>query len=121
MIGSHNDATHPADGQANESFLNFVMQLEDSPTTIPDFVVASYLQSAGFEANDPRLVRLMSLAGQKFIAEILNDALQQYRAKHTSAPNKKQNKEKKPVLTMEDLSQSLSDHGINCVKTPYSF
>lgn len=34
----------------------------------------------------------MSLAGQKFIAEILNDALQQYRAKHTSAPNKKQNK-----------------------------
>ena len=82
----------------------------------------------------------MSLAGQKFIAEILNDALQQYRAK-TSGPNKKQNKvsaeylkfirtktsntfheqDKKPVLTMEDLSQSLSDHGINCVKTPYSF
>ncbi|ESN94160.1 hypothetical protein HELRODRAFT_69115 [Helobdella robusta] len=104
--------------EGTESITNFVMQLDETPTIIPDVVTSSFLNSAGFEASDPRLVKLVSLAGQKFIAEIVNDALQHCRVK-SSGQNKKQSKDKKLTLTMEDLSPALADHGIHAVKPPY--
>ena len=96
------------------------------------------MKKAGFVVNDPKLVKILSLASQKFISEIINDCMQYHKIKTSSkstlqllapqtapqksggsnADNKKQ--QNTAVLTIEDLSTVLQDYGIN-VKKPYYF
>ncbi|XP_056417002.1 transcription initiation factor TFIID subunit 10 [Hyla sarda] len=101
--------------------VDFLMQLEDYTPTIPDAVTGYYLNRAGFEASDPRIIRLISLAAQKFISDIANDALQHCKMKGTaSGSSRSKSKDKKYTLTMEDLSPALAEYGIN-VKKPHYF
>ncbi|KAI7797583.1 transcription initiation factor TFIID subunit 10 [Triplophysa rosa] len=100
---------------------DFLMQLEDYTPTIPDAVTGYYLNRAGFEASDPRIIRLISLASQKFISDIANDALQHCKMKGTaSGSSRNKAKDKKYTLTMEDLTPALAEYGVN-VKKPYYF
>lgn len=100
---------------------DFLMQLEDYTPTIPDAVTGYYLNRAGFEASDPRIIRLISLASQKFVSDIANDALQYCKMKGTaSGSSRSKTKDKKYTLTMEDLQPALSEYGVN-VKKPYYF
>ncbi|XP_062854467.1 transcription initiation factor TFIID subunit 10 [Trichomycterus rosablanca] len=100
---------------------DFLMQLEDYTPTIPDAVTGYYLNRAGFEASDPRIIRLISLAAQKFVSDIANDALQHCKMKGTaSGSSRSKTKDKKYTLTMEDLAPALSEYGVN-VKKPYYF
>ncbi|XP_017599905.1 PREDICTED: transcription initiation factor TFIID subunit 10 [Corvus brachyrhynchos] len=88
---------------------------------IPDAVTGYYLNRAGFEASDPRIIRLISLAAQKFISDIANDALQHCKMKGTaSGSSRSKSKDKKYTLTMEDLTPALAEYGIN-VKKPHYF
>ncbi|KAM8975704.1 transcription initiation factor TFIID subunit 10 isoform 2-T2 [Pelodytes ibericus] len=101
--------------------VDFMMQLEDYTPTIPDAVTGYYLNRAGFEASDPRIIRLISLAAQKFISDIANDALQHCKMKGTaSGSSRNKSKDKKYTLTMEDLTPALAEYGIN-VKKPHYF
>jgi len=101
---------------------DFLMQLEDYTPTIPDAVTGYYLNRAGFEASDPRVIRLISLAAQKFISDIAIDALQHCKMKGTASGSSrnKTKQDKKYTLTMEDLAPALSEYGIN-VKKPHYF
>ncbi|XP_037629215.1 transcription initiation factor TFIID subunit 10 [Sebastes umbrosus] len=100
---------------------DFLMQLEEYTPTIPDAVTGYYLNRAGFEASDPRIIRLISLASQKFISDIANDALQYCKMKGTaSGSSRSKTKDKKYTLTMEDLTPALTEYGVN-VKKPYYF
>jgi len=100
---------------------DFVLQLEDYTPTIPDSVTGYYLNRAGFEAADPRIVRLVSLAAQKFVSDVANDALQHCKMRASGQSSKsKQGKDKKYTLTMEDLTPALSEYGIS-VKKPHYF
>jgi len=105
---------------AGEPLADFMTQLEDHPATIPDSVTAYYLNSAGFEATDPRLVRLVSLAAQKFVSDVANDALQHCKMRMSSQAAKKQSRDKQQLtLTMEDLTPALAEYGINVTKPQY--
>ena len=118
---------------------DFCSKLHDVNSTIPDPVILHYMKKAGFVVNDPKLVKIISLASQKFIAEIINDCMQFHKTKTSSkttlqllapqaAPQKSSgsnvnsNKQQTntAVLTIEDLSTVLQDYGIN-VKKPYYF
>ncbi|KAL3217884.1 hypothetical protein MRX96_031990 [Rhipicephalus microplus] len=69
--------------------------------------------------GDPRVVRLVSLAAQKFLSDITNDALQHCKMRG-AGQSKKATKDKRYTLTMEDLTPALQEYGIN-VKKPHYF
>ncbi|XP_061387081.1 transcription initiation factor TFIID subunit 10-like [Musca vetustissima] len=75
------DDLEPAPGEALGELL---MHLEDYTPTVPDAVAEQYLHMAGFEAVDPRIVRIISVTAQKFISDIANDALQHCKTRSNS-------------------------------------
>ncbi|XP_037041938.1 transcription initiation factor TFIID subunit 10-like [Bradysia coprophila] len=105
---------------------DFLVQLEDYTPTVPDAVTSHYLNSSGFETSDPRIVRLISIAAQKFISDVANDALQHCKTRTSNAPSsgshgsaKNPKATKKYTLTMEDLAPALGDYGITARKAYY--
>eukprot|EP01134_Creolimax_fragrantissima_P006209 CFRG6209T1 len=95
--------------------------MDDYVPTIPDAVTNYYLRSAGFDCPDEKVVRIVSMAAQKFIGELAAEALQKQKINQLSANNKaKKAQEKKHVLTMDDLSYVLAHQGI-VVKKPMYF
>jgi len=93
-------------------------QLEDYTPTIPDSVTSHYLSAAGFDTADPRLLRLVSLAAQKFVSDVANDALTHCKMRQANMPSKK-GKEKRYVMTSEDLASALGEQGVTVKKPPY--
>ncbi|XP_071145623.1 transcription initiation factor TFIID subunit 10-like isoform X3 [Mytilus edulis] len=108
-----------SDNRAGGPLTDFVQQLEDYAPTIPDSVTAFYLNRAGFEASDPRITRLVSIAAQKFVSDIANEALQHCKMKSSSGQTKSKGKDKRLTLTMDDLTPALAEYGINVKKPAY--
>jgi transcription initiation factor TFIID subunit 10 len=141
---------------------DFCSELKDINTTLPDSVINHYMRKSGFVVNDNKLVKIISIASQKFISEIVNDVMQHHRLKTKStnllnanaaanaagsgnAANPSSGPQQQAAgsqqqagakssaksaganppapsltLTLEDLSQVLTEYGIN-VKKPYYF
>ncbi|KAL5979900.1 Transcription initiation factor TFIID subunit 10 [Asimina triloba] len=124
----------------------------DYTPTIPDELVEYYLGKSGFQCPDVRLIRLVAVATQKFIAEVAGDALQvigsfsmlvvvsgdntsfftqrlkqtiefwQCNARQAAVvkdKRDKQQKDKRLILTMEDLSKALREYGVNLKHQEY--
>uniref|UniRef100_A0A8C4YDS5 TATA-box binding protein associated factor 10 n=1 Tax=Gopherus evgoodei TaxID=1825980 RepID=A0A8C4YDS5_9SAUR len=93
--------------------VDFLMQLEDyTPTCSVSGCSVAFSDCS---------IRLISLAAQKFISDIANDALQHCKMKGTaSGSSRNKSKDKKYTLTMEDLMPALAEYGIN-VKKPHYF
>ncbi|KAL2938304.1 Transcription initiation factor TFIID subunit 10 [Bienertia sinuspersici] len=90
----------------------FLASLMDYTPTIPDELVEHYLAKSGFQCPDVRLIRLVAVATQKFVSEVATDALQHCKARQSSVvkdKRDKQQKERRLVLTMEDLSRALKE------------
>ncbi|KAH0990294.1 hypothetical protein GBA52_001777 [Prunus armeniaca] len=90
----------------------FLASLMDYTPTIPDELVEHYLAKSGFQCPDVRLIRLVAVATQKFVSEVATDALQQCKARQASVvkdKRDKQQKDKRLILTMEDLSRALRE------------
>ncbi|RZC57146.1 hypothetical protein C5167_004449 [Papaver somniferum] len=140
---------------------DFLASLMDYTPTIPDELVEHYVAKSGFQCPDVRLIRLVAVATQKFIAEVATDALQYIsqpfynfsvlfccnklicfgylhekklltsldadfvhfvsQSRHSKArqsavvKDKKQQKDKRLTLTMDDLSKSLRE----CLRYPH--
>ncbi|BGP17699.1 hypothetical protein JCM10213_005277 [Rhodosporidiobolus nylandii] len=116
--------------------------MDDYKPIIPDEVTDYYLQRSGFDTNDVRVKRLLSLAAQRFISSISADAFQYARARTAAGPGGRVNAanqaaaaaaggtgaagkdgakkgRQRTVLTMEDLSAALKEYGVDASRAPY--
>jgi transcription initiation factor TFIID subunit 10 len=117
--------TSPLDVSGLESLeqvADVLDRVEDYHSVIPDIVTQNILQNAGLNTNDPQITRLISIAAQKFVSDIAFEALQHCKMRgggKEQKKNKEGRKSEKFVLTLEDLSAALQDHGINVRKPQY--
>ncbi|XP_010262057.1 PREDICTED: transcription initiation factor TFIID subunit 10 isoform X2 [Nelumbo nucifera] len=114
----------PSDGRHDDdsALADFLASLMDYTPTIPDELVEHYVAKSGFQCPDVRLIRLVAVATQKFISEVATDALQQCKARQSAAvkdKRDKQQKDKRLILTMEDLSKALHEYGVNVKRQEY--
>ena len=100
---------------ANPDAQALLLALSEHAPAIPDVVVQGFLRRSGFETDDIRVQRLVGLAGQKFMAEIVFDAAKQARDRTqpgTSAPEAVK-------LKVEDIEFALKRAGISSKSPPY--
>ncbi|CAK9148757.1 unnamed protein product [Ilex paraguariensis] len=119
-----NHSQQSSEGRHDEdtALSDFLASLMDYTPTIPDELVEYYLAKSGFQCPDVRLIRLVAVATQKFIAEVATDALQQCKARQAAVvkdKRDKQQKDKRLILTMEDLSKALREYGVNVKHQEY--
>ncbi|KAM0856687.1 hypothetical protein ACQ4PT_048959 [Festuca glaucescens] len=116
--GGSGDGRHDDEAILTE----FLSSLMNYSPTIPDELVEHYLGRSGFHSPDLRLTRLVAVAAQKFVSDIASDSLQHCKAR-VAAPIKdnksKQPKDRRLVLTMDDLSKALLEHGVNLKHPEY--
>ncbi|KZT59899.1 transcription initiation factor IID, TAF10 subunit [Calocera cornea HHB12733] len=113
----------------DRTLAEFMLMLDEYEPVIPAEVTDYYLQQVGFECHDVRLKRLISLAAQKFIADIASDSFQHARIRTNAAPSRlkatgfagtsARNDRTRTVLTMDDLSAALGEYGINTKKPDF--
>ncbi|XP_010438006.1 PREDICTED: transcription initiation factor TFIID subunit 10 [Camelina sativa] len=118
---NHGQQSGEAKHEDDAALTEFLASLMDYTPTIPDDLVEHYLAKSGFQCPDVRLIRLVAVATQKFVADVASDALQHCKARPAPfVKDKKQQKDKRLILTMEDLSKALREYGVN-VKHPEYF
>ena len=94
------------------------------PLQIPDGLTNHYLKLSGIKEPDVRITRLISLAAQSFVAQIAADAHQcATRRVEMQAREKRERgydpKDKRIVMTMEDVSAALGERGVHVRKPQY--
>ncbi|GKU87439.1 hypothetical protein SLE2022_185150 [Rubroshorea leprosula] len=119
-----NHGQQSSDGKHDDdaALSDFLASLMDYTPTIPDELVEHYLAKSGFQCPDVRLTRLVAVATQKFVAEVASDALQHCKARQGAVvkdKREKQQKDKRLILTMEDLSKALRECGVNVKHQEY--
>ncbi|KAI0923799.1 hypothetical protein AcV5_009249 [Taiwanofungus camphoratus] len=117
------------EARKDRTLAEFLLMLDDYEPLIPNEVTDYYLQRVGFECEDVRLKRLLSLAAQKFVSDIAADAYQharirastaggRARANQLSGPASARDKTKTSLM-MEDLSAALAEYGITSRKPDF--
>ena len=98
----------------NEDISNFIQSLDSYDPTIPKEVSQYYLSKSGVNVHDERILKLVSLATDKFMADVIFDSKQ-----YSQLRQRSQNKERKrkavqsaDTLEFQDLVCSLKLRGI---------
>ncbi|KAA6399117.1 MAG: putative transcription initiation factor TFIID subunit [Streblomastix strix] len=94
---------------SNAQFEDFFEGLGNAPSILPDELTDYYLRCAGCECPDIRVRRLIGVAAEKFMSDILGDAYQLSKTRD----------DRPGVLTVQDLSAALNEHGIHIDRPQY--
>jgi hypothetical protein len=72
--------------QLEEEFLS---ALADFSPTIPEELTEYYLRRSGFQTSDQKMLKLVSLAAEKFISDVAADAMMQAKLRQQRGATKK--------------------------------
>ena len=116
--------------EEDKALLELLRQLEHFTPIIPDPLMDMIMTRAGLDSPDVKLKRLLALMAQKFVTDVAQDAMQYSRIRSngvtastatitSSKTERKASKERRFVLTLEDLNAALQDHGVISRRPPY--
>lgn len=105
-------------------FLRDRLTGERTHAQIPDELTNHYLKSAGVSNPDARVTRLVSLAAERFVQQVADDAYRCAVQRNQAQLKEKKEKgydlkDKRLVLECEDLAAALRDYGVSLHKPPY--
>ncbi|CAD5206545.1 unnamed protein product [Bursaphelenchus okinawaensis] len=107
-LEQHAPSGHVAAGKTLADFLTEVKAINP---VIPDSVAQYYMKKNGLDNEDPRIIRLISIATQKFISDIALDTMQSARMQGLGQV-KKGNREPRFVINTELLEPVLEEYGV---------
>ena len=85
---------------------------------LPEEVTRHYLRQGGVDCEDESIVKLVSLATDKFVAEVVHDAIEFGRLRALRDPSSRAaDADAASPLQLQDVMMSLSQRGVN-VLTP---
>jgi transcription initiation factor TFIID subunit 10 len=93
--------------------------METFVPTIPEEVTQHYLRQTGFQTSDERIVRLVTLAAQKFATDVVQDSLQRCKWRREQMRGKDRVDDRRLMLATEDLAEALKEHGVTVMKPLY--
>lgn len=116
---SSGSASHPP--KVNDKLLrnkdvnDFMVSLDDYAPTLPTEAAYYYLGKGGANIHDPRAVKMVSLAADKFMADILFDARQfnLLRQQSNNPRVKRKAEADASTLQFDDLVRSLRMRGVH--------
>lgn len=92
----------------SEELNEFLSSLDSYNPTVPEAFSAFHLQRSGVAVKDERICKLVSLAADKFISEIIHEAKQISVLRQQSVKNQKRKLEMSETLENDDLESSLA-------------
>ncbi|PSC70841.1 Transcription initiation factor TFIID subunit 10 [Micractinium conductrix] len=99
-------------------------ELEDYAPVVPDEVTHHALRQSGYDCKDARTVRFISIAAQRFLAQVLEEAHNAHKLRQMApAPKLKEAgydpRDRRDLLTTEDLIKALDEYGVKVPRAPY--
>ncbi|KAK8831888.1 TATA Binding Protein Associated Factor 10 [Blastocystis sp. ATCC 50177/Nand II] len=96
-----------------EEVKELIKALKEYTPTIPDEITKYLLQTSGCNIEDETSIRLVSLATQRYISEIISVARNYNKMRRESEKTNDPDTEKNQALLLKDLQNALHDLGIN--------
>lgn len=87
---------------------DFLASLDSYTPTVPEALSAFHLQRSGAAVKDERICKLVSLAADKFISEIIHESKQMSVLRQQAVKNQKRKTEMQETLENDDLEGSLA-------------
>jgi transcription initiation factor TFIID subunit 10 len=99
--------------ETEEDLCDFYTALDAYSPTIPEAVTKYYMQKGGIMAYDPRMVKLISLAADKFLSETIHEARQMSLLRKQGLKQAKRKvADNGEILEIEDLERCLAEQQI---------
>jgi transcription initiation factor TFIID subunit 10 len=99
--------------ETQEDLCDFYSALDVYTPTIPEAVTKYYMQKSGVTVTDPRMVKLISLAADKFLSETIHGTKQMSLLRNQGLKQaKRKTVDTEGLLEMEDLERCLAEQRI---------
>ena len=94
----------------------FLGSLDNYEPTIPEAISNYYLESGGMTVKDERILKLVSLAADKFVVDILREAKVVSQLRQQTTRSAKKRAEMNEILNIDDFEVSLQHFRISSTK-----
>lgn len=106
-------ATSSAEGRNpliwSEDLCDFLNAIDTYNSTVPEAVTSFYLKKSGMELKDERIPKLVTLAVDKLLSEIIYEAKQMSILRQQTVRSSKRKQDMQETLETVDLASALSN------------